>query len=594
MRNWIRFCLLSLAAPAVFAAPNVLLVDSSFAPVKISGKQPFKDLCFLISENPGNYPEKGDCYDSVDWADVSKSDVDLLKGMQDHLAGKPSTLAVKWASVLVAQPDQAQRVLGVYTEAVHGSRSYSVLKKASLNKAEIIPVRNMSSISPQMAHLMNAVNDPKELDAKNLKLPRYNPECGLVKYSDKDLSEFQNSKRTLEYHHRLSKILSAHKSIQLVNLSLGYRLSWVREDNPKCPEEAWIREYEILKSAWTNFIRQHANVLFVVAAGNESENFDDPFKASDDLWASISTLPNLLLVGAMRRGGDRYDSSNFGKLVEVTAIGEGIPANSPLPGVETGYPTELRGTSFSAPVVTGQAVGILRKFPKMGVATLKKQLIKNFLETRKTLVFESLNKHCGANKNEDACLSVLASLVQTPGLLWDDTAELFLIGKAAWEFAPFPMAFDPSTKVSGQIKMFPVKDQMLPGLILSPKLGVEELLLTLHHEIYHFASMREAFNDFYKQNKVEGCVSPYQLALLKDETPAYIREYQFYEKSPKWFKKALSKVVVDSRLFGSKMNLEEFYRNLDHQIKMDKKFIVRRYVELGQYPKCAAALLKSN
>ncbi len=588
------FLFLSIISISGFSSPNepnVLLVDSSFAPIRINGKEPFKELCFLISEYPIVIPAKGDCFDAVQWADVSQSDIDLLKGMQDFLSGQSTTLALKWKALTQSQPDETQKVMANYSQAVHGSRSYSVLQKASQSKAKILVLRNLSSVSPQAAHVGS---DSLGQASVGKGTEKYSKTCDLLKYSDAEFAGFKDGGQLLPYQKRIDEHLNENPSIKLVNLSLGYKYSWIKEDNPSCPEIAWNREYEVLKNSWTNLLAKQPNVLFVVAAGNESQNFDNPSLAKDDLWPALGSPSNILVVGAMTRYGTRYFNSNFGKLVEIMALGEGIPANSPLPNSKTGHPTELRGTSFAAPVVTGQAIAHVLKNPKISAASLKSKLVAQFFETRKTLIFRSLREQCGANKNFDLCLGVLETFLQTSRLLWDDTSELFLVGKTSWNFAPFPMAFDPSVGASGQIKMLPVGETLLPGLILNPKLGPEELLLTLHHEIFHFASMNEAFKDFFVQSKVDSCISPYQLALLKDEAPAFEREYKFYEKSPAWFKKAASKIMVDSQILKLRMSLAQFYENLGQKISVDKTFVPRRYIELGLYPPCAANLIKAE
>jgi hypothetical protein len=82
----------------------------------------------------------------------------------------------------------------------------------------------------------------------------------------------------------------------VVSISLGYKKSWIAEDNPKCKQEYIDKEFNVLKDSWLNLLRKNKNILFVVAAGNESANFDDEKNKSDDLWAVLSGEPNLLLV----------------------------------------------------------------------------------------------------------------------------------------------------------------------------------------------------------------------------------------------------------------------------------------------------------
>lgn len=94
-------------------------------------------------------------------------------------------------------------------------------------------------------------------------------------------------------------------------------------------------------------IKNHPNVLFVVAAGNEHENLDNSKKG---FYPASYWLKNEVVVQNIGKDGMVYPGSNWSKKA-VSEIGEN--AYSTLPNGEMGY---LTGSSQATAIRTGKIV----------------------------------------------------------------------------------------------------------------------------------------------------------------------------------------------------------------------------------------------
>ncbi|MFH0793296.1 MAG: S8 family serine peptidase, partial [bacterium] len=151
-----------------------------------------------------------------------------------------------------------------------------------------------------------------------------------------------------------------------------------------------------------------AGVLVVASAGNDSLDIDDV-----KVYPAAYNLPNIVAVGATGRSDRLTDFSNFGaRSVDLLAPGEGIVSTVPnydpnssffqntrdfaFPAydddrngfAEYGY---LKGTSFSAPLVSGALALVRARFPALTPLEAREHLLRStdFLEELSPALSES-------------------------------------------------------------------------------------------------------------------------------------------------------------------------------------------------------------
>lgn len=141
----------------------------------------------------------------------------------------------------------------------------------------------------------------------------------------------------------------ARHGVRIVNISQG---TWRISD--------WIEFREAALA--------HPEMLFIVAAGNESSNIDKTpaYPASFD-------IPNMIVVAATDKDGEFSKSfSNYGpQRVHVAAYGENV-----LTAKSGGGMGRVSGTSFATPKVTRLAAQILMKQQSLKVSELKELVLK--------------------------------------------------------------------------------------------------------------------------------------------------------------------------------------------------------------------------
>lgn len=360
---------------AIAAAPNLLLIDSSFAPQKIEKFDLGKTPCLVISESAELAEDKGDCYGVEEWQEAQAYDASLLKGMMNTLAGIDGVDNNKWKEFNATKAEEAKKIRNNYILSVHGSRASYIAYHYSEKKAEILPLRVLSANIGSVKQKQSVALKPD----KNLK--NYSLDCQLVNWPKKEVSLFHSGKKLQAYQNKISEILSSNPSIKVISISLGYKKSWIQEDNAKCDSAAVNKEYQVLVDSWSNLLLKFNDRLFVVAAGNENMSFDEAAAKEDDLWATLIDKENLILVGSLKKNGEKFPSSNYGKKV-LMVKGEDIEALSPLPTQPEGHKTTVRGTSFSAPIISGLAVKILDKLPLVSMKELRTGLSKVALEIK--------------------------------------------------------------------------------------------------------------------------------------------------------------------------------------------------------------------
>lgn len=113
---------------------------------------------------------------------------------------------------------------------------------------------------------------------------------------------------------------------------------------------------------------ENPDVLFVIAAGNESEDVDERMS----LPAFISRFfPNVLTVASVGRSNALSSFSNYGfRSVQVAAMGEKV-RSSFLGGIQG----EMSGTSMATPAVSGIAARVRDSYPKLSATDVRRLIL---------------------------------------------------------------------------------------------------------------------------------------------------------------------------------------------------------------------------
>ncbi len=123
-----------------------------------------------------------------------------------------------------------------------------------------------------------------------------------------------------------------------------------------------------VRPAFETLVRQYQNdVLFVIASGNDANSqLADP--------ASLANrYGNVIAVGAVDRAGRRFNYSNYGPGLTISAPSDVVAADSILTGsnVSFDYTNTSGGTSSAAPNVTGVASLVWSANPNLTAAQVR-------------------------------------------------------------------------------------------------------------------------------------------------------------------------------------------------------------------------------
>jgi len=340
---------------------KILIIDSNFPSFKEGKSEVDFKQCRLISEAEDLKNQMGPCFD-LELENKIKSDVadkEILIGMMDFLAGLSTPASLKYSHEK-NKDDRAkikwQKIKEDYILYTHGSRVLSILLKNGIQEKDLILMRMTSS----KAALQKI--DPKLLENVKTTPNQKNQKCDLQIRSDADFDQVKKG-QLRGFVASIDELLKSDREIKIVSVSLGYKLSWLYEDHPFCSPAETEREFRYLKESYQKLFEAHPQVYFVLAAGNENEDFDQDIFRKNDLWASLNELKNLILVGSLKNNGEKFPSSNFGKKV-VLIKGEEIKSCSSIgflsvPMDHSCHETTLRGTSFSTPILASLFYKIL-------------------------------------------------------------------------------------------------------------------------------------------------------------------------------------------------------------------------------------------
>jgi subtilisin family serine protease len=152
-------------------------------------------------------------------------------------------------------------------------------------------------------------------------------------------------------------------------------------DAIKCIDFAIARGAKVLNNSWgggdaSQLLKEAiqraraAGVLFVAAAGNETNNNDDSPSYPGSYNAQ---LDNVLSVAASDHNDRLASFSNYGaRTVDLAAPGVDILSTTPNSGYQS-----FNGTSMATPMVSGAAALLLSRYPSLTVPQLTARLLSN-------------------------------------------------------------------------------------------------------------------------------------------------------------------------------------------------------------------------
>lgn len=113
-----------------------------------------------------------------------------------------------------------------------------------------------------------------------------------------------------------------------------------------------------------NAMEKAKNIIFVLAAGNHSLNLE-----CEKMFPVCYHLNNVISVAAIDKEGKLYETSNYGRCIDIAAPGEKIVG----PYAKNQY-IKANGTSAAAPFVTGVCALLLEKYPNLTPYELKRAI----------------------------------------------------------------------------------------------------------------------------------------------------------------------------------------------------------------------------
>ncbi|MBL6990717.1 MAG: hypothetical protein ISR65_13110 [Bacteriovoracaceae bacterium] len=540
---------------------NLIVIDSSFAPIKYKKLTSKRKYCYVLKaevDGKKNTPLAVDkCYDHQEWNEVKKEDVTHLRGLLDTWGKVESANSKKWQIIQTKYAQSAQAVESSYKLATHGSLMQVIAYRASNQTAKILPVRVKTLTHEAM---------------KNA------------------------------YIHQLTKLLRTFTSIKVILLPFRLTRNWMRSVYTGQKARFIQQEFDLIKKSWMDFFAVFSDRIFIVSAGDENQNFDEPQFQGEDLWGSLYQVPNLLIVGSMTSDGKKHPVSNYGQAVKLFALREQISVNAPLPLKNiTGHPTKVEAAAYVNSTVAGLLVKMLKATKGGDTKQSLSKLIAFLQADRSTRVIQSYIKSCMQVEKSTKpleCLSYILTILKNK-ILWGDVNANFVEGKKNWKYGPFPVEFDVKMEPMAQLKLSLFKNEYVPTLKINKIVDPLEFLLVLSHEIHKYARIHKAHSFFHDSSLLKNCISAYKLEVLRNEVLAIYNDLRFWIAAPEWFKEHLNnrpaRLVVElGDTTKSEVTYKQYFKTLAKMIKKDKFAIVKHLVNIEGHPACAIGLLATR
>lgn len=314
-------------------------------------------------------------------ARIMKVDTDRREGRltadqaELELAGYTNPLAL----IMGPHPQLTDRnFLDLVKSSAHGSHVAGIVLDNSDDKARLLTVA-----VPGVGNIARPFGPRTEEVLAGFFRESSSPEDFLKRCRARLLSD------CFELGRRYSRYVGA-TGAGVANLSFGYGYPYAEQvtnfllrryvaerhgrDAAYAPEEDDLKAllgthaseiYLALSSTWATVFYENPDVLFVCAAGNETQDNDESYCQP----AYFSRFfPNVITVASVGPQGSLSSFSNFGRhSVNVAAFGEGI-----LSTVIPEASIYMDGTSMAAPAVAGTAAFVRSLQPSLGAAELRR------------------------------------------------------------------------------------------------------------------------------------------------------------------------------------------------------------------------------
>jgi hypothetical protein len=207
----------------------------------------------------------------------------------------------------------------------------------------------------------------------------------------------------------------------------------------------------------------------------------------------------------------------------------------------------------------------------------------------------ALFNECTEKKDSAGCAGAVTAAVES-GAVWGDTAKNYKLGKKAWPSKKLAVQVTADKEHDGEFAIERTPHGPTPVLTLSMAYSVPEMIMTVNHELVHFANSESLLKKIgLADKKVNDCLSPYDLAVLKDENAAFRNEIGFWRNAPAWFRSLFGTVKFNPKMIDKKqVTFEEYYTLLAQAFKGDAHYASKRYISLKRYPTCALKLLSNS